>query len=88
MGKSCLTCQRHKLQQIINLLNPDSAKIHLVDEFQMMDGSGQSLERRYQLSIWVETEYWMQDRYSALVEMDRNVDANCIVLEFKISEDI
>ena len=54
----------------------------------MMDGSGQSLERRYQLSIWVETEYWMQDRYSALVEMDRNVDANCIVLEFKTSQDI
>ena len=53
-----------------------------------MDGSGQSLERRYQLNIWVETEYWMQDRYSALVEMDRNMDANCIVLEFKTSEDI
>ena len=55
---------------------------------QTMDGSGQSLERRYQLNIWVETEYWMQDRYSALVEMDRNVDANCIVLEFKISDEI
>ena len=53
-----------------------------------MDGSGQSLERRYQLKIWVETEYWMQDRYSALIEMDRNVDANCIVLEFKISDEI
>ena len=58
------------------------------EDLQMMDGSGQSLERRYQLSIWVETEYWMQDSFSALVEMDRNVDANCIVLEFKISEDI
>ena len=53
----------------------------------MMDGSGQSLERRYLLNIWVETEYWMQDRYSALVEMDRNTDANCIVLEFKISDE-
>ena len=57
-------------------------------DIQRMDGSGQSLERRYQLNIWVETEYWMQDRYSALVEMDRNVDANCIVLEFKISDEI
>ena len=54
----------------------------------MMDGSGQSLERRYQLNIWVETEYWMQDRYSALVEMDRNIDANCIVLEFEINDEI
>ena len=57
-------------------------------DIQTMDGSGQSLERRYQLNIWVETEYWMQDRYSALVEMDRNVDANCIVLEFKINDEI
>ena len=58
------------------------------EDLQMMDGSGQSLERRYQLSIWVETEYWMLDRYSVLIEMNRNLDANCIVLEFKISEDI
>ena len=61
---------------------------YLSIDIQMMDGSGQSLERRYQLNIWVETEYWMQDRYSALVEMDRNIDANCIVLEFKISDEI
>ena len=53
---------------------------------QKMDGSGQSLERRYKLNIWVETEYWMQDRYSALVETNRIVDANCIVLEFKVSD--
>ena len=55
---------------------------------QTMDGSGQSLERRYQLKIWVETEYWMQDRYSALIEMDRNVDAHCIALEFKVCDEI
>ena len=53
-----------------------------------MDGAGQSLERRYQLNIWVETQYWMQDRYSALVEMNRKFDANCIVLEFKIYDEI
>ena len=51
----------------------------------MMDGSGQSLERRYQLNIWVETEYWVQDRYSTLLEMDRNVDANCVISEFRLS---
>ncbi len=51
----------------------------------MMDGSGQSLERRYQLNIWVETEYWVQDRYSALLEMDRKVDANCVFSEFRLS---
>ena len=50
----------------------------------MMDGSGQSLERRYQLNIWVETEYWVQDRYSTLLEMDRKVDANCVFSEFII----
>jgi hypothetical protein len=49
----------------------------------MMDGSGQSLERRYQLNIWVETEYWVQDRYSTLLEMDRKVDANCVFSEFR-----
>ena len=54
----------------------------------MMDGSGQSLERRYQLNIWIETEYWVQDRYTALLEMDRKVDANCVVLEFKLSDKI
>ena len=51
-----------------------------------MDGSGQSLERRYQLNIWVETKYWMQDRYSKLVDLDRCVDANCIYLEFMTKE--
>ena len=51
----------------------------------MIDGSGQSLERRYQLNIWVETEYWVQDRYSALLEMDRKVDANCVFSEFRLS---
>jgi hypothetical protein len=51
----------------------------------MMDGSGQSLERRYQLNIWVETEYWVQDRYSALLEMDRKVDDNCVFSEFRLS---
>ena len=51
----------------------------------MMDGSGQSLERRYQLNIWVETEYWDQDRYSTLLEMDRKVDANCVYSEFTLS---
>ena len=51
-----------------------------------MDGSGQSLERRYQLNIWVETEYWMQDRYTTLVESDRNVDARCVYQEFTLQE--
>ena len=51
-----------------------------------MDGSGQSLERRYQLNIWVETEYWMQDRYITLVESDRNVDAKCVYQEFTIRD--
>ena len=51
----------------------------------MMDGSGQSLERRYQLNIWVETEYWVQDRYSTLLEMDRKVDANRVFSEFRLS---
>ena len=53
-----------------------------------MDGSGQSLERRYHLNIWIETEYWMQDRYLALVKMDRDIDANCVFLEFKLRDKI
>jgi hypothetical protein len=53
-----------------------------------MDGSGQSLERRYHLNIWIETEYWVQDRYTTLLAMDRKVDANCVVLEFKLSDKI
>ena len=53
----------------------------------MMDGSGQSLERRYQLNIWVETEYWVQDRYSTLLEMDRKVDAQSVLLEFKLRDE-
>jgi len=52
-----------------------------------MDGSGQSLERRYHLNIWVETEYWMQDRCSALSEMDRKVDAQSVLLEFKLRDE-
>ncbi len=51
-----------------------------------MDGSGQSLERRFRLSIWVETRIWMQDRYTTLFEMDRKVDANCVYLEFTLSD--
>jgi hypothetical protein len=58
----------------------------MVKTFRSMDGSGQSLECRYQLNIWVETKYWMQDRYSKLVDLDRNVDANCIYLEFMTNE--
>ena len=51
-----------------------------------MDGTGQSLEQRYQLNIWIETEYWMKDRYTTLVELDRIVDAKSVYLEFTIQE--
>ena len=50
-----------------------------------MDGSGQKLERRFRLSVWRETDSWMQTRCTDLINAERSIDAKSLLREFRLN---
>ena len=50
-----------------------------------VDGSGQKLERRFRLSVWSETDWWMQTRCTDLINAERNIDAKSLLREFRLN---
>ena len=50
-----------------------------------VDGSGQKLERRFRLSVWSETDSWMQTRCTDLINAERSIDANSLLREFRLN---
>ena len=50
-----------------------------------VEGSGQKLERRFRLSVWSETDWWMQTRCSDLINAERNIDAKSLLREFRLN---
>lgn len=51
-----------------------------------MEGSGQDLERRFRLSVWSETDGWMQSRCTDLVNAERTNDAKSLQREFRLCD--
>ena len=51
-----------------------------------VDGSGQKLERRFRLSVWSETDWWMQIRCTDLINAERNIDAKSLLKEFRLNK--
>ena len=51
-----------------------------------VDGSGQKLERRFRLSVWSETDWWMQTRCTDLINDERNFDAKRLLKEFRLNK--
>jgi len=51
-----------------------------------VEGSGQKLERRFRLSVWSETDDWMQIRCTDLINAERNIDAKSLLKEFRLNK--
>ena len=50
-----------------------------------VEGLGQKLERRFRLSVWSETDWWMQIRCTDLINAERNIDAKSLLKEFRLN---
>ena len=53
---------------------------------ELMDGSGQNLERRFRLPVWQESLLWMQSRCGDLLDSGREADAKSVLVEFRIND--